>query len=113
MTAGGGAVRGGSTQGRTSTEGAADVGRRPEYSRNVTVVGGLMDPREVRAETICQNMCSFRKTGQRLEGPWVSLYDRHTFLHEHGLYGRSPRGRRPRRDPRDPYEERVHCGSER
>ena len=106
-------MRGGSTRRRTNTEGAADTGRHPRYSRNVTTVRNLSDLGKVRAETIYQNTCSIQKTGRRLEGPWTSLYDRHTFLHRHGLYGRSHRGRRPRRDPRDPYEERVHCGSER
>ena len=86
------------------------MGRRPEYSRNVTFNRRRKEPGQVRAETICRNACPFRDTGLWLEGLRVSLYDRHTFLHGHGLYGRSPRGRRPRREP---YEERVHFGSER
>jgi hypothetical protein len=63
----------------------------------------------MQAETICQNRWLFRDTGLWLEGSGTSLYDRHTFLHGHGLFGRQA----PADHPRDPYEERVHCGSER
>ncbi|GGW36234.1 GGDEF domain-containing protein [Streptomyces lucensis JCM 4490] len=38
----------------------------------------------MRAETICQNLYSVRETGERLEGPGASLYDRHTFRHGQG-----------------------------
>jgi hypothetical protein len=63
----------------------------------------------MQAETICQKRRLFRDTGEWLHGREASIYDRHTFLHGHGLCGRPHRSTAPR----DPYEERVHCGSER
>lgn len=42
----------------------------------------------MHAETICQKRPLFRDTGQWLQLPEATLYDRHTFLHGHGLCGR-------------------------
>jgi hypothetical protein len=61
------------------------VADSPKYSRNVTTNRRSGQADQLAAETICQIRSLFRETGEWLERPGVSLYDRHTFLHGHGL----------------------------
>lgn len=51
----------------------------------------------MQAETICQKRPLFRDTGQWLQLPEATLYDRHTFLHGHGLCGRPSPADHPER----------------
>lgn len=73
-------------------------GRNPGQSRNVTTDRRSGEAVQLVAETICQIRSLFRETGEWLEGPGASLYDRHTFLHGHDFSARTYFVRPLRRD---------------